>query len=178
MGLDFGIKNNITTSEGGIFNCKIEESDRLKKLQRQMFKKQKGSNNRYKIIQKIQKQYEKINNRKEDLSNKLVHYLISTYEQVYIQDEALKGWHKEWFGKQIQHSYLGRIKSKLRSKPETKIISKFAPSTKLCYDCGSLNEISLDERIYKCSCGLVEDRDIKAAKTILFLGKCNSTYGS
>lgn len=178
VGLDFGIKNHITTSEGEIFNCSVVEPDSLKKLQKQMFKKQKGSNNRYKIRLKIQKQYEKIDNKKDDFSNKLVSQLTKTYEQVYIQDEQLQNWHKGWFGKQIQHSCLGRIKSKLRSKPNVTMLSKFAPTTKLCYNCGKKNDLTLDERIYTCSCGLSEDRDIKAAKTILYLGKCNTTYGS
>jgi transposase len=53
IGLDFGIKTNITTSEGEKLDISIEESDRLKKLQRELFRRTKGSNNRYKTIKKI-----------------------------------------------------------------------------------------------------------------------------
>ena len=53
IGLDFGIKTNITTSEGEKLDVSIEESERLKKLQREMFRKVKESNNRYKTIRSI-----------------------------------------------------------------------------------------------------------------------------
>ena len=56
IGLDFGIKTNITTSEGKKIDVSVEESERLKKLQRQMFRRTKGSNNRYKTIKKIQRE--------------------------------------------------------------------------------------------------------------------------
>ena len=53
IGLDFGIKTNITTSDGEKLDVSIEESERLKKLQREMFRKVKESNNRYKTIRSI-----------------------------------------------------------------------------------------------------------------------------
>jgi transposase len=57
IGLDFGIKSNITTSEGEKVDVSVGESDRLKKLQREMFRRTKGSNNRYKTIKLIQREY-------------------------------------------------------------------------------------------------------------------------
>lgn len=49
----------------------------------------------------------------------------------------------------------------------------------MCYECGKINKINLNERIYKCSCGLEEDRDIKAAKTIMYVGLNKiSAYGT
>jgi len=60
IGLDFGIKTNITTSEGEKLDVSVEESDRLKKLQREMFRRTKGSNNRHKTIKLIQREYQKL----------------------------------------------------------------------------------------------------------------------
>ena len=73
IGLDFGIKTNITTSEGEKLDISVEESERLKKLQRRLQKQVKGSNNRYKTIKQIRREYLKLSNKKKDKANKLVH---------------------------------------------------------------------------------------------------------
>ena len=86
IGLDFGIKTNITTSEGKKLDVSVEESERLKKLQRKLFRRVKGSNNRRKTIKLIRREYQKLLNRKQDMANKLVHKL-KTYDCIVIQDE-------------------------------------------------------------------------------------------
>ena len=176
IGIDFGIKNHLTLSNGETFNCTIEESERLKNLQRKLSRQKKGSNNRYKTILQIRKEYEKMVNKKKYAANKIVHYICSNYDFVYFQDENLSGWQRSYFGKQIQHSYLGLVKAKLRKKENTIMLDRYFPSTKLCYNCGQFNEISLSQRIYICDCGLVEDRDIKAAKTLLHVGQLKNKF--
>ena len=166
IGLDFGIKTNITTSEGEKLDISIEESERLKKLQKQLFRKIKGSNNRYKTIKKIQREYQKLSNKKQDKANKIVSKL-KQYETIVIQDEQISNWHKGLFGKQIQHSCMGLIKSKLKQLPQTIILDKWIPTTKLCPKCHKKHDISLDERIYICECGYQEDRDVHSAKNML-----------
>jgi len=93
-----------------------------------------------------------------------------------MQDENISGWHKGWFGKQVQNSALGTIKSKLIHSKQTVVVDRYEPTTKLCYQCGKINKIGLEERTYVCECGLVEDRDIKSAKTIKHLGQCTLKY--
>jgi len=173
IGIDFGIKEMVTTSDGEIFdNVSIQEPEHLKRLQQKLNRSQKGSKNRYKIKLLIQREYEKLNNKKEDISNKVVHQLISQYEKIYIQDDNFNGWKtkgKHW-SKKIHHSCLGRVKQKLISKGAI-VINRFLPSTKMCYKCGNSYSVGLNERIFKCSnCGLIEQRDVKAAKTILMFG--------
>lgn len=116
IGLDFGIKTSVTTSEGEKLDITVKESDRLKRLQRQMSRKVKGSNNRYKTIRLIQKEYQKLSNKKQDKANRLVHRL-KAYSCIVMQDEQIAGWHKSRFGRQVQHSCLGLIKSKLKALP-------------------------------------------------------------
>jgi putative transposase len=70
-----GIKNNLTLSNGLIFNASVQETDRLKKLQRQLEKKKKGSKNRNKQIKKIKVEYQKIANQKNELANKILNHL-------------------------------------------------------------------------------------------------------
>jgi len=62
---------------------------------------------------------------------------------------------------------MGGIISDLKRKLETLVIDKYFPSTQLCPVCGALNKHSLDQRVYVCSCGYSEDRDIHAARNIL-----------
>ena len=167
IGLDFGIKTNITTSEGDKLDACVEESERLKKLQKQMFRKVKGSNNRYKIIKQIQRQYQKLSNQKQDKANKIVSKL-KAYKTIVIQDEQIANWHKGLFGKQVQHSCIGLVKAKLKQLPQTIILDKFIPTTKWCPKCGTVNKfMTLADRTYHCGCGYELDRDIHSAKNML-----------
>jgi putative transposase len=176
VGLDFGIKDSIITSDGKKFKVSIEESERLKKLQRKFAKVTKGSNNWYKLKLQVQKEYEHIVNKRNDAGNKIVNFLLTNYSTVYFQDEMIQAWHHGRFGKQVQNSCLGRVKAKLKTAPNSVMIERRFPSTKLCLNCGALNILSLSDRIYKCNCGYQEDRDIKAAKTILYAGRCKMNY--
>ena len=117
VGLDFGIKTNITTSEGEKIDVSVEESERLKKLQREMFRRTKGSNNRYKTIRLLKKEYQCISNQKKNKVNQFVHK-FRQYSTIVIQDEQIANWHKQkGMSKIVQHSCMGLIKSKLRQLP-------------------------------------------------------------
>ena len=62
---------------------------------------------------------------------------------------------------------MGLIKSKLKQLPQTIILDKWIPTTKLCPKCLKKHNISLDKRTYICECGYQEDRDIHSAKNML-----------
>lgn len=180
VGLDFGIKTSITTSDGEKFNLKIPESKRLKRLQKKLARsKQLNSGvtkNQLKTRRLLRLEYQKITNRKKDFANKLIHHLDSTYDLIAFQDEQINGW-KNIASTTVQHSCLGTIKSKLKSKmidcPDRyKEVNKWLPTTKLCPICGQRKNISLDERTYICDCGYREDRDIHAAKNVLMFATC------
>ena len=185
IGLDFGIKTNITTSDGEKFNCNVRESEYLKYLQKQLHRKAKNSKRYYKLKNQIQKEYEHLTNKKTDACNKLISYLTKNYDMIYFQDEQLSQWKKTKkskktnkkcsasFGKNIQCSYLGRLKAKLIGFEGTKSfkIDKFLPTTKMCPSCGCLNtSITLADRVFNCPCGYAMDRDIHAAQNIKLFG--------
>lgn len=89
-----------------------------------------------------------------------------------MQDENIAGWHKGLFGKKVQHSCLGTIKSKLMALPNIVILDRFIPTTKLCLKCHSVkNDLTLVDRVYECSCGYHEDRDVHAAKNMIEIAK-------
>ena len=177
LGLDFGIKTNITTSEGKKIDVSVEESERLKMLQKKLQRQKKGSNNRYNTIQKLRREYQYLSNVKKDKANKIVHEL-KQYSTIVIQDEQLKKWHQKEVDengkdknkvmrKIVQHSCMGMIKSKLINLPQTVVLDKYIPTTKWCPRCHKLNELSLNDRTYKCECGYQEDRDIHSAQNML-----------
>lgn len=169
LGIDFGCQTNFTTSKGEKINCIVEESERLKRLQQKLARQVKGSNNYKRTVHLIQVEYQKLSDKKNDLANKVVHDFLQ-YQTVVIQDEQLHNWHKSNHGKAVQHSVMGRVKSKLVANDSVVILNKYLPTTKLCTNCGRIhNEIQLWDRQFICPCGVSEDRDVHSAKTMIWL---------
>lgn len=169
IGLDFGIKDTVTTSEGEKIDVLVGESERLKRLQKEMFRRVKGSNNRYRTIQRICREYQRIKHRKTDKANKIVSRLRK-YDTIVMQDELIAGWHRGWFGKQVQHSCLGVLKAKLKALPQTMVLASGIPTTKMCPKCRTINQyVTLDDRVYKCGCGYEFDRDVHSARNMLVI---------
>lgn len=169
IGIDMGVKTHLTLSNGEKYNVLIEETERLKRLQRKLSRQVKGSNNYNKTRYLMRKQYEYMSNKKNDAANKIVSKLSNEYETIYMQDENLKAWVKKngyvKAGRKLHHSILGRVKAKLVAHDRVVVLNKWVPTTQLCGNasCGALNKHSLDEREYSCSCGYSFDRDTHAA---------------
>ena len=175
IGIDFGCGTSFTFSDGHKEDFKLKEPECLKKLQKILARKKryetnKKHSNQYKSVQrKLERVYQHLANIKNDKANKLCHKLMS-YKQIVIQDENLKGWHKGGHGKAVQHSILGRVKARLKSMDNVHVLSRFAPTTKLCFHCGKKHdEIKLRDRVFKCDCGVCCDRDIHAAQCMVWM---------
>ena len=170
VGIDMGVSTSLTLSNSTKYNISIGESEKLKRLQVKLSKQKKGSNNRYKTIKKIRKEYIHINNKKNDISNKIVHSILNDNKIIVIQDEQISEWRQDGMsGSKIQHSILGRIKSKLVNNDRTIILDKWFPTTKYCRHCGSKVELELKDRIFECpKCKTKEDRDIHAANNMIY----------
>ena len=170
VGIDMGVSTTLTLSNGIKYNISIEESEKLKRLQTKLSRQQKGSNNRYKTIKKIRKEYIYITNKKNDISNKIVSSILSDNRYVVIQDEQLNKWKKDGLsGTKMQHSILGRVKSKLIQSEQCIILDKWFPTTKYCSNCGNKIELELTNRIFECPiCKTKEDRDIHAANNMIY----------
>ena len=170
VGIDLGIADTLITSAGEKYRVRIEVSSRLKGLQRKLSRQEKGSQNYAKTVQEIRREYQKLSNVKSDHANKIVHSLLDNSGIVYMQDEMIHQWHSGLFGKQVQVSILGRLKAKLAHHPRVCVINRSCATTQLCPQCGAVNKHSLDKRVYHCSCGYTEDRDIHSAKNMLIFG--------
>lgn len=178
VGLDFGIKDSVTTSNGDKYKCNVRETDRLKFLSRKLNrrgkkKNEKGSKLYYRCLRQLRREYEHIANVRKDMANKIYRKLVTDYDVIYFQDEQIKNWQKGLFGKQVQSSCLGALKQRLvalEASGRSFKISKWEPTTKLCPVCGCINHPTLADRIYKCGCGYTMDRDTHSARVVLMIG--------
>lgn len=170
VGIDLGIADTLITSTGEKYRVRVEVPSRLKGLQRKLARQQKGSRNYIKTVHAIRREYQKISNVKNDHANKIVHELLESSGIVFMQDEMIHNWHSGWFGKQVQVSILGRLKARLVNHPRVCVVDKRCATTQLCPGCGKLNKHSLDKRVYRCSCGYAEDRDVHSARNMLVFG--------
>jgi len=173
VGIDLGIKHQLTLSNGEKFNWYIPETKRLKRLQKILSRKQKGSKNYQKVKKLVRKEWEYICNKRRDTINKVVSYL-KRFMLVVIQDDSIKSWKDGLFGKQIQNTGIGGITARLRNLATlipVLFIDRFEPTTQTCFRCLHRQEIKLSERVFKCKkCGLEIDRDENSAKNTLRIG--------
>ena len=181
IGLDMGIKDQLTFSNGVKVNFYLEESEQLKGLMRKLSRQIKGSNQYKQTVNRIKRIFEHMDNKKKDVVNKLNSVLKKNYI-ICFQDELLNSWkrtkskHKFSFGKRVQHGILGRAKDKLKKNSNNVMLESSAPTTQTCPVCGCLTKHSLDKRKYHCNhCGFENsDRDIHSANMVVLL----SGYGT
>jgi putative transposase len=164
IGIDFGVKNQLSLSNGVRIRYKVPITRRIKQLCKQLSRKQYRSKNWWKTLYKLLKAYAKTTNIKRDIRNKLVHYLYTNFQMVCYQNENLRTWQRLW-GSRILSTSLSGIISMLEVKVQTPVeVDRFFPSTKTCSRCGYQRPISLEERTYVCHhCGLVIDRDYNSS---------------
>ena len=181
LGLDMGIKDQLTFSNGVKVNFYLEESEQLKGLMRKLNRQTKGSNQYKQTLNRIKRIYEHYNNKKNDVVNKLNLVLEKNYI-ICFQDELLNQWkrkkskHKFSFGRKVQHGILGRVKDKLKKNTSNLMLESSIPTTQTCPVCGCLTKHGLDKRKYHCEhCGYENlDRDIHSANMMVLL----SGYGT
>jgi putative transposase len=167
LGIDMGCETSLTLSDGSKINAEVKETERLKRLQRSLARCKKGSNNRRKVLRKLNAEYQHMSNKRNELSRQILHYL-NRY-RVVIQDEQLANWQENGHGKKISHGVLGRVKNGLEDRHDTYVLSKWLPTTKLCTECGAKADLTVNDRVFVCPvCGHTEDRDTHAAKNMVW----------
>ena len=178
IGIDLGIKDFVITSEGEVFNnlhFKKNVSKKLKRLQRQISHKQKGSNNRNKARIKLAKQYKKINDRKQYYLHSVSNSLINENQVICMEDLNVKGMLRNHsLSESIQEMNFGEFKNMLEYKAKwynrrIVFVNRFYPSSKTCNHCGFVNKrLKLSDRQWTCpGCGQLIERDYNAALNIL-----------
>ena len=145
LGLDMGIKDQLTFSNGVKVNFYLEESEQLKGLMRKLSRQVKGSNQYKQTLNRIKRIYEYESNKKNDVVNKLNSVLSKNYI-ICFQDELLSQWKRKKskrrfsFGRKIQHGILGRVKKKLKKNSTNVVLESSVPTTQTCPVCGCLTK--------------------------------------
>lgn len=176
VGVDLGVKALATLSTGIVFeNPKYyyQESAKLKRLQKQLSRKKKGSNRRFKARMKVATQHNRIANLRNNTLHHVTTYLSKNHAKVVIEDLNVAGMmanHK--LAKAIADCGFHEFRRQLEYKckkfgSELTIIDRWYPSSKTCSSCGNIQDMPLKERTYNCSsCGMSIDRDLNASLNI------------
>ena len=180
VGIDVGLKSFITDSDGKVFDNPryfVGSHKILKRRQRSMSRKVKGSNRRNKSRLLVAKTHEHISNQRLDFLHKVANYYIENYDVIYIENLTINKMIKnKHLSKSISDVAWGIFFNLLTYKAEEagKSIVKVNPknTSQSCSGCGRLVRKSLAVRTHKCPyCLLVLDRDLNASLNIKSRGR-------
>ncbi len=179
VGIDLGVKNLATTSEGEFiehpkFLQRLEK--RLKREQKKLSRKEKGSNNWEKQRKRVAKIHEKMRNARRDFLHKLSRHLVNNYDHISFEDLDIKGL--------VQSSNLAKLildagwralitfvtyKAVMAGARVVRVDPSY--TTQDCSVCGFRVPKTLAERLHECpECGAIMDRDYNASVNILQKG--------
>ena len=185
IGIDLGLKDFAVVSNGKTYK-NINKTARIKELEKQLMREQRNLSRKYENLKKggatqraniqkqklkVQKLHHKLDNIRTDYINKTIAEIVKTKpSHITLEDLNVKGMMKNrHLSKAVASQKFYEFKVKLQAKCnengiELRVADRWYPSSKLCHRCGSIKkDLKLSDRIYKCSCGYIEDRDFNAA---------------
>ena len=185
IGIDLGLKDFAIVSNGKTYK-NINKSAKLKKLEKQLIREQRSLSRKYENLKKgestqraniqkqklkVQKLHHKMDNIRTDYINKTIAEIVKTKPSyITIEDLNVKGMMKNrCLSKAVASQKFYEFRTRLKAKCdengiELRVADRFYPSSKTCHHCGSVRKnLKLSDRIYRCECGYVADRDFNAA---------------
>ena len=172
VGVDVGCKHLAIASDGTICDTpgKLKDLERqLRRRQRLLSRKAKGSHNRAKARLRLSRTFQRIQNIKNDTVHKFTAYIAKNHGTVCLETLDVKSMHtgeNKYVRKGVQNSCMSEIHHQLKYKCNNYIeVDKYFPSSKTCSNCHSLKaDLDLSERVYKCdNCHIELNRDLNAA---------------
>jgi putative transposase len=173
VGVDLGVLTLATLSDGRVFENPRAYRRKLRKLkqaQRKLSRCRRGSKRQLRARQRVSKLHQRIANIRADAIHKLTTFIATTYGVIGIEDLNVRGMlrnHK--LAGAISDSAFAEIRRQLTYKCQwygSRLVvhERFLPSSKRCSRCGEINRaLVLADRVFRCECGLVLDRDLNAA---------------
>lgn len=185
IGIDLGLKDFAIISNGKTYR-NINKSAGLKKLEKQLIREQRSLSRKYESLKKgestqraniqkqklkVQKLHHKMDNIRTDYINKTIAEIVKTKPSyITIEDLNVKGMMKNrCLSKAVASQKFYEFRTRLKAKCdengiELRVADRFYPSSKTCHHCGSVRKnLKLSDRIYRCECGYVADRNFNAA---------------
>jgi putative transposase len=189
IGIDLGIASLVALSTGEkVNNPKGFKAKRakLRRVQKALSRKVKGSNNRLKARLKVAKVHAQISDSRQDFLHKLTTQLVRENQTIVVEDLAVKNMVKNHkLARAISDASWGELVRQLTYKAvwygrNLVKIDRWFPSSKRCGNCGHIvDKLGLSIREWTCSkCGAVHDRDLNAANNILAAGLAVSVCGA
>lgn len=178
VGIDLGLNAFAVLSDGKrVENPRFfrKGEDLLAYRQRVLATKKRGSKNRFRAKLLVQKACAHVHNQRIDFARKLASELFTTYDLIAYEDLNIRGLARTRLAKSINDAAWGGFICALVSKAEcagTWAVPVNPRGTSIrCSRCGEEVRKTLADRIHRCTCGLVLDRDENAARNILALGR-------
>ena len=185
IGIDLGLKDFAIVSNGKTYK-NINKSAKLKKLEKQLIRKQRSLSRKYEHLKKgestqreniqkqklkVQKLHHKIDDIRTDYINKTIAEIVKTKPSyITIEDLNVSGMMKNrHLSKAVASQKFYEFRTKLQAKCkesriELRVVDRWYPSSKTCHCCGTIKkDLKLSDRIFQCDCGYIEDRDFNAA---------------
>ena len=185
IGIDLGLKDFAIVSNGKTYK-NINKSAKLKKLEKQLIREQRSLSRKYENLKKgestqraniqkqtlkVQKVHHKLDNIRTDYINKTIAEMVKTKPSyITIEDLNVSGMMKnKHLSKAVASQKFYEFRTKLQTKCkengiELRVVDRWYPSSKTCHCCGTVKkDLKLSDRIFKCRCGYIEDRDFNAA---------------
>ena len=185
IGIDLGLKDFAVVSNSKTYK-NINKSAKLKKLEKKLAREQRSLSRKYENIKKgestqkrniqkqklkIQKLHHRIDNIRTDYINKIIAEIVKTKpSHITIEDLNVSGMMKnKHLSKAVASQKFYEFKTKLQAKCkengiELRIVDRWFPSSRTCHCCKRIKkDLKLSDRVFKCDCGYIEDRDFNAA---------------
>ena len=185
IGIDLGLKDFAIVSNGKTYK-NINKYAKLKKLEKKLAREQRSLSRKYENLKKggstqkrniqkqrlkIQKLHHRIDNIRTDYINKIIAEIVKTKPSyITIEDLNVSGMMKNrHLSKAVASQKFYEFKTKLEAKCkengiELRIVDRWFPSSKTCHCCKNIKkDLNLSDRIFRCDCGYIEDRDFNAA---------------
>ena len=178
IGIDLGLKDFAIISNAKTYK-NINKSAKLKKLEKKLAREQRSLSRKYENLKKgestqkrnIQKLHHRIDNIRTDYINKINAEIVKTKPSyIMIEDLNVSGMMKNGhLSKAVASQKFYEFKTKLQAKCEEygielRIVDRWYPSSKTCHCCKHIKkDLKLSDRLFRCDCGYIEDRDFNAA---------------
>jgi putative transposase len=175
VGIDLGLKDFAVLSDGERVPAPKffrKGQRKLRKAQRVLSRRKPGSNRRAEAKTRVARIHQRIANQRGDFLHKLTTDLVVNHDGLCIEDLSLKGLARTKLAKSFADASMGEFRRQVEYKSVWNrkylaVIDRFYPSSRLCRDCGAINEtLTLSDRQWVCDCGMAHDRDLSAAINI------------
>ncbi len=173
LGVDVGVKSLAVDSDGEVFENQKHlavAQKKLRRLNRWLARKRKGSKNWHKAKRKLARLHYRIANLRADAIHKMTTRLAAKASIIALETLNVVGMLKNHkLARAIADAAFSEITRQMGYKAERVVlIDPFYPSSKTCNGCGHINQhLALADRTWVCSsCGTILERDVNAAKNI------------